>query len=356
MDTLRKQECLFYTVVWVLVFAIVPLVMLFHVLMGHDGVSALREVWLIWRRILPFFLLFLVHDLALSPLLEKRKIVPYILLALALMVVFGLYCFLDTTRPPGVEMAPPFTPLDRPAPPDGRRPVEPEVMKVAMGFLVLFANLGVKAYFRARRGELRMAAIQADSVARQLETLRYQINPHFFMNTLNNIHALVDIDPEAAKSGIEEFSKLMRIVLYEGNAPTIPLETELDFLKHYVSLMRLRYPSSVEISLSVPESTAGAVVPPLVMASFVENAFKHGVSYESESFIRIKVFLDDGKTVFTCANSRHPSKGPVQHGIGLENVRKRLDIMYGDAYNLLLEEKPDFYGITLVIPSREVPS
>ena len=196
-----------------------------------------------------------------------------------------------------------------------------------------------------------MQELQAENLSRQLETLRYQINPHFFMNTLNNIHALVDIDPEQAKASIEEFSKLMRHVLYEGDRPTIPLAKETEFLRHYVSLMKLRYADTVRIDLSLPEKDEGAEIPPLMLASFVENAFKHGISYEKPSFVRVTVSVEDGKIVFRCANSRQDSAQAAQHGVGLANVRGRLDLLYGDRYTLHIDPSGDVYDVLLLLPA-----
>ena len=214
-------------------------------------------------------------------------------------------------------------------------------------------DLGVYFYMESRRKERRMKELEAENTKQRLESLRYQINPHFLMNTLNNIHALVDIDPEKAKESIEEFSKMMRILLYEGDAPTIPLARELDFIEHFISLMRLRYPEdALRIETVFPKERGGAVVPPLVMASFVENAFKHGVSYSEESFIRVKVELQDGKVVFHCANSSHPSEADERHGIGLENIKKRLTLLYGKSYTLSIDEEDGRYDVLLAVPDQ----
>ncbi|MBP5383106.1 MAG: histidine kinase, partial [Bacteroidales bacterium] len=248
--------------------------------------------------------------------------------------------------PPEHEMAGPG--------PDGRaRPLRPEVMKIIMGVLLVGVDLGVYFYVESRRRERRMKELEAENTKQRLESLRYQINPHFFMNTLNNIHALVDIDPDKAKESIEEFSKMMRILLYEGDSPTIPLSKELDFIEHFVSLMRLRYPEeSVKIDMVFPDECTGAVVPPLVMASLVENAFKHGVSYSSGSFIRVKVEVGDGKVVFRCSNSSHPSGNDTRHGIGLENIKKRLTLLYGQAFALSIDQTEEQYDVVLAIPSQ----
>jgi len=231
--------------------------------------------------------------------------------------------------------------------------MKPEVMKVIMAVLLIGVGLGAFFYVESRRKERRMKELEAENTKQQLESLRYQINPHFLMNTLNNIHALVDIDPEKAKESIEVFSKMMRILLYEGDAPTIPLAKELDFIEHFISLMRLRYPEdAVRIETLFPEDRSGAAVPPLVMASFVENAFKHGISYSAASFIRVKVELQDGKVVFHCSNSSFPSEGDKRHGIGLENIRKRLSLPYGNAYTLSTDEEEGRYDVLMAIPSH----
>ena len=246
------------------------------------------------KTLLPFLLLVLIHHFLLAPLIRKR-LPLYIGLVAALLVLFGVWCFSPVSRPQGAPPFPEGTEMMPPPPPgpDGRGPAKPrrrgpmspEAARLIMGALLIGVDLGVYFYIDSRRKERRMKELEAENTKQRLESLRYQINPHFFMNTLNNIHALVDIDPEKAKESIEEFSKMMRILLYEGDAPTIPLDRELGFIEHFISLMRLRYPEdALRIETVFPEERGGAVVPPLVMASFVENAFKHGVSYSEESF------------------------------------------------------------------------
>ena len=268
-ETEKKQEVVIYGILWLVVLALVPVVMYFQ---GHSMGLTFRfaDVLRIWLGIFPFFVLFLLHDLLAAPLwVEKGKPWAYLAVTAALLAVFG-GCLWTARRDPGPrrpdgppmewmgEPPPPREEMPGPRPPmDGRMPLSPELLKFLLGVLLLGVNLGVKYYLKSARGERRMQELQAENLSRQLETLRYQINPHFFMNTLNNIHALVDIDPEQAKVSIEEFSKLMRHVLYEGDRPTIPLAKEMDFLRHYVSLMKMRYADTVRIDLSLPEAAGG---------------------------------------------------------------------------------------------------
>ena len=372
MDTEKRQEVVIYGILWGIVFLLVPAVMLLQG-RSNDPSFQLKELFRIWLGILPFFLLFLFHDLLAAPLwVEKGKVGVYVAVTAGLLLVFGGYVWAGRSPGPMPPDGPPFPeqtdrdrpPLDRgeegsmPLPPDGGRhprgsmPMTPEVMKFVMGLLLLGVNLGVKYYVKSLRSERMMAQMKAENLERQLETLRYQINPHFFMNTLNNIHALVDIDPEQAKTSIEEFSKMMRFILYEGDRPTIPLSKELEFLRHYVALMKMRYADSVRIDLSLPEEDSGAEVPPLVLASFVENAFKHGISYEKPSFVRLAVSLEDGKIAFKCVNSRQGEEQVRSHGVGLANVRGRLDLLYGDRYTLHIDQNAEVYDILLLLPTE----
>ena len=170
------------------------------------------------------------------------------------------------------------------------------------------------------------------------------------MNTLNNIHALVDIDPEKAKTTILELSKMMRFVLYEGNKAGVPLDREIAFLQNYITLMKLRYTDKVKISVKTPDSLPNKEVPPLMFITFVENAFKHGVSYRQESFIDIVMTASDHEIKFVCKNSKKPAEEDKHGGVGLTNVKQRLDLIYGKNYTLDLNDGANTYTVTLTLP------
>ena len=308
-------------------------------------------------KILPFLALVLIHHFLLEPLSRRKNKLWYLLFTLLLLAAFGIFCFYPDRRPDWQDEGFPGPPpdewrMDRPGlpPADGRGPIRPETQELIIGILLVAGDLGLTALYRSRKHEAELKELQAANVSRQLEALRYQINPHFFMNTLNNIQSLIYTDPDKATEAVSEFSKLMRIVLYEGEAPTIPLSHELDYLRHYLSLMRLRYPESVRIEDALPFDAGSAVVPPLLMASFVENAFKHGISYESPSFVRISLKMTQRRILFSCTNSLHPARQTEQHGLGMDNIRKRLDLLYGSDYALHIDEQPDSYRVLLDIP------
>lgn len=213
-------------------------------------------------------------------------------------------------------------------------------------------NLGVKLYFKSQEDTKLLTQIDKHNLERQLEYLKYQVNPHFFMNTLNNIHALVDIDPERAKTTIVELSKMMRYILYEGNNRLIPLPREVQFLSNYVQLMRLRYTDKVSIRMSAPSNLPDVMIPPLLLIMFVENAFKHGISYRTESFVYITVDVKDDRLKFVCRNSKQPLtlKEKKGGGMGLVNVRRRLDLLFQDTYTLKIEDRENEYDVSLDLP------
>ena len=224
-----------------------------------------------------------------------------------------------------------------------------DIIAIIILILMLGMNLAIKLYFRQRRDREKMKRLEKENLEQQLEYLKYQINPHFFMNTLNNIHALVDIDPEKAKTTILELSKMMRFVLYEGNKQRVPLDREITFLQNYIRLMKLRYTDKVRITVTTPETIPNDEIPPLLFITFVENAFKHGVSYQQESFIDIKMEVG-AQLTFTCSNSKIPKEEDKHGGVGLTNVKQRLNLIYGNRYSLDINDQADTYTVTLKIP------
>ena len=366
-----RQENLIYLIVWSLLFA-APVLSL-YVWKVHDANLPFdwAEVFFVWRRYAVYLLLFLVHNLFLAPLLMHRhKRVAYFSVVAVIIALFTLYqCShrpdmkkpIGHRPPPDVEMTynrhPSFgKPRHQMRPHKEPHPFigEHDIMAVVLLILMFGANVGIKGYFRGREDRRRLAELEHENLEQQLEYLRYQINPHFFMNTLNNIHALVDIDPEKAKDTIVELSKMMRYVLYEGDKQYVPLSNEFEFIRHYVTLMQLRYTDKVRITLELPGEVSNRKIPPLILITFIENAFKHGVSYQHESFVEVKVTMEGNKLCFSCRNSKAPtarsSTAGGQHGgVGLANVRKRLNLLYDHDYSLRIDDAPDVYGVDLVI-------
>ena len=241
-----------------------------------------------------------------------------------------------------------------PLPPGGKRPPvdRHDLSMFIIIVLMLGANLGVKYFFQNEEEKKRLAKLKEQSLKQELDYLRYQINPHFIMNTLNNIHALVDIDPEQAKDSIVDMSRMMRYLLYECDKNCVSVNKALVFLKKYLNLMKLRYTDQVTVNLDVPDSCPEDLsLVPLVFIPFVENAFKHGVSYDKPSTIDIDIRHRDGRLLFHCRNT----KSGVKHeygGVGLNNVTKRLELIYGADYSLDIKDEETTYDVLLDLPAR----
>ncbi len=201
------------------------------------------------------------------------------------------------------------------------------------------------------RKELEKARTEAE-----LQNLKSQLNPHFLFNTLNNIYSLIAIDADRAQYAVHNLSHLLRHVLYEDKSPLIPLDKELDFMRNYIELMSLRLSEKVDLQVSLPATAEGTHIAPLLFITLVENAFKHGVSPTAASFIRIAVTVDAEGTV-TChiANSNHPKQDNDRSGsgIGLPNLRKRLELLYPSRYTLRTAVEGDTYTAQLQINTRK---
>jgi len=185
------------------------------------------------------------------------------------------------------------------------------------------------------------------------------------MNTLNNIHALIDIEPPKAQEAVIQLSKILRYVLYESNKPRVFMSQEVEFMKNYVQLMRMRYTDRLRFTANDPDNGRDVQVPPLLFISFVENAFKHGVSYQQDSYIEVSGKRYKDKTggdrlSWTCRNSKHPvisaTTVPHEGGVGMTNVHRRLDLIYGADYTLDIHDGDTDYEVVLDIPLFSNPS
>ncbi len=376
MQEQRKHENLTYLVLWGMLF-IAPVLSL-YIRTVNDSYYTFNwnELLMIWRQFGIFLAVFLLHNFFLAPLLVyKRKRAMYFC---SIAVIVGLFVVYQCTNKPLDEFRPPkehaemmdrrHEPMEeefgREMPPhmrDGhprhhrikRPPVfmgEHDIIALIILILMLGMNLGVKFYFKSSYDAKQLMALEKENLEQQLEYLKYQINPHFFMNTLNNIHALVDIDPEKAKGTILELSKMMRFILYEGDKKGVPLNREFEFIRNYVTLMRLRYTDKVDVQINLPTEAPDYELPPLMLITFIENAFKHGISYQHDSFVHVMAVIKDSTLCFECSNSKAEKSNEDKGGVGLANVKQRLNLIYGENYTLNIQDNPDTYIVKLEIP------
>ena len=181
--------------------------------------------------------------------------------------------------------------------------------------------------------EKRLKAEKAQAEA-ELASLRFQTNPHFLLNTLNNIYALTTFDTQRAQKAIQELSAMLRHILYDNQELEVTLGSEVDFLRNYIELMKIRYANAIDITFDTALETSDVKIAPLILTPLVENAFKHGVHPDKPSFIHMTLTTDGRHMDFLIENSNHQSNGEghTGNGVGLEQVWRRLELAYAGQY------------------------
>ncbi len=195
--------------------------------------------------------------------------------------------------------------------------------RVFIQFLVIAIAVGLRSIMRAN-----------ESMTAELTWLKHQLNPHFLFNTLNNISSLTQIDPDKAQESIGQLSDLLRYALYDSEADRVPLESEVEFMDNYIDLMALRCNELTTVTKELEAPQGHVEVAPLLFISLVENAFKHGVNARYPSFVRVSMRYQDGQLLFRCQNSLFEKQGSdhIGSGIGLENMKRRLELLYPGRY------------------------
>lgn len=223
--------------------------------------------------------------------------------------------------------------------------------------MFVFAAFALRAMQRNQKLERERIIQQEELACMETENLKSRLNPHFIFNTLNNISALVAISPETALEAISRLSQLMRHVLEQGGVKFVPLNSEIDFVRDYISLMQLRYTSNLKVTTEFPERADAEkiTVPPMLFISLVENAFKHGASSGVSSSIDIKLVIFGSSLTLDVTNTLLPQKMRAKvpsHGVGLANLRRRLEIIYPGQFAFSHGEKEfeSIYSATLTIP------
>ena len=223
-------------------------------------------------------------------------------------------------------------------------------------FFSLTAALSVALKVTANwyKTEQEKKEMEKEKAASELKNLRSQLNPHFLFNTLNNIYSLTVTNQAQAQYAILSLSQLLRYVLYDNNQMTLPLSKEMAFIKSYIELMSLRLSDKVKLTVNLPstDEVQGVMIAPLLFITLIENAFKHGVSPTEESIIDIEIIMEGSDTIrCRIENSNYPKNDDDRSGsgIGLENLRKRLSLIYPDRYILSKEIKGNKYISRLII-------
>jgi two-component sensor histidine kinase len=362
---IKYSEIVIITFVW--------LVLLFTpILFREDIYSPIRRSVIIQLQILlPLSVLFIINRSILVPrLLFKGKQISFIVSVLGIIILFTIGSFIYDTHlkkspPPGslqIEdqiKSPPYAfpgGVDRfgnlrPAQTHQPKPIPAFANFLILSILVVGFDTGLRSSIRWIEVENEKVRLEKENMATQLVLLRNQVSPHFLMNTLNNIHSLVDINTSEAKEAVIKLSKMMRYLLYETETEKTTLKREVEFLESYINLMKLRFNEKVIIVFNMPTFIPEKTIPPFLFTSLIENAFKHGISYKDESFINIDMTIGEEKLLLVVKNSKADNNQKNDFsGIGIENTRKRLELLYGTNYHLEIIDNKDLFTVNLSIP------
>ncbi|MEK6782574.1 MAG: histidine kinase [Bacteroidota bacterium] len=201
--------------------------------------------------------------------------------------------------------------------------------------------------------EAKKKEIENEKLTAELNFLKAQINPHFLFNTLNNLYYLAYTKSENTTEVIAKLSQMMRYMIYDSNYQNVPLNKEIEYMQNYISLERLRLNSQIPIRFDIKGNPENVLITPLIFITFLENAFKHGVSNNSTgSWVNISIEVKEKKCIYIVENSKIAKAASAKEeksGFGLQNMKRRLELSYPGQFQLLSEDKPDRYFVQLNI-------
>ncbi len=224
---------------------------------------------------------------------------------------------------------------------------------LSSGVIILLISGFIKLANSLLISEKQKKALENERLNAELNFLKLQINPHFLFNTLNSIYSQAHLKSEQTEYSILKFSQIMRYVLYDSTTGKIPLKKDLEYIRNYIDLQKLRISKNITIQYDVTGVTSDLLIAPLLLITFIENAFKHGISYSSPSAIDIRIGVTGTDLTLTVGNTiiRNPlhNRDSAGGGVGLVNARRRLDVLYPGRYLLDISDNNSIYVVNLKI-------
>lgn len=309
--------------------------------------------------VLPFLLfaglyvfIFYVNAYVLVPGLYLKK--KYALYTLLILLLFTAVFFLKPydqlahlqQRPPGGEGFPPFAEGPRMR---GRPEVHLDIVSIVLFICVWSVSTVLQVLRQWRLTERRALAAEAEKVQAELSFLKAQVNPHFLFNTLNNIYALAISRSEQTPEAILKLSRMLRYITDDAGSDLVPLQSEVDCVNNYIELQKLRLSSKAEVRFEVKGDTAGKQIAPLLFMTFVENAFKYGISSHQPCFIHIEIITGEERILFLCRNRLLAKEETERAGIGMGNAVKRLDYLYPGKHSLDINTEDGNFSVSLAL-------
>ena len=364
------KENIVHLSIWIILIIAPIVTMYIQTTQQEDFDFRWADVFYVWKIYLIFFIPFLIHNFFIAPLLvyRHRPGLFFLLLTTLLAIFFATQHAIKEQGNTGKKMENAtcydliqnVTTSRQETNNHAKYLINPhqypptlfqqtDIVYTFILFLMLGMNTSIKFYFKEKDDRERIDELEHYTLEQQLNNLKAQLGPHFFMNTLNNILVLVQKDPHKAQKSIVLLSRMMRYLLYDGNNSFIPLNKETAFIKCFIELRQLCYTDNVHINVELPQEEENYRIPPLLFYTFVGNAFKHGITYQKPCYINVKI--ETGSTIHLhCSNSKAAKTTENKNGIGLRNIKQRLELIYPQQYSLNIQDKADTYEVDLQIP------
>jgi len=259
---------------------------------------------------------------------------------------------------PGEMRPPSLNPQNiQPPPPNGfgqRRGQHIDIVSLFLYFLIIALSLALEISRRLAKAEQKLLITESEKARAELSFLKAQINPHFLFNTLNNIYSLSLLKNEKTPDAIMKLSNIMRYVTDDVHEDFVPLKEELDCIADYIYLQQLRLGKNVQLCFKITGDSDGKEIAPLLLMTFIENVFKHGVSNHEASVLNIHLIVEEMQLVFTTHNKIFLANEQLERaGQGIENATKRLQLLYPDKHSLQIENANGYYDVKLTLQFSE---
>ena len=345
MKTYKNKLLLFYAIIWALVFMGPYLRSL-----DNTDPNGLNRMIGDWINLFLLFLVFVVNLWVLVPklLFKDRQSHYFVVVIVMILAISGLDIVMHGGN------APQHNPAMQAANPFAIHSLLGGIFNnLLLSLLIIGSSTAMELFAKWTSEQEIRKEIEKEQLKTNLALLRNQVSPHFFMNTLNNIHSLIEMDTAKAQDAIERLSTLMRYLLYDSSQNTIDLRKEVEFIHSFIALMKLRHSDEVKVTTHFPTQLPDIEIPPMLFISLLENAFKHGVNYPHHSYIDFQLTVAENSLNCTIRNSKHQKTtqpNDEYSGIGLANIQESLKLLYGARFSLDISNKPTEFEVKLMIP------
>jgi two-component system LytT family sensor kinase len=343
-----------HTAAWVCFFTLPYLVFFPRMLDSQYNMSDHMFASIVCNNVFLVVFYYLNTQILIPKLLMQEKWFLYITAVISCLIIF----LIIPKYLAGIISPPEVRTYQRPSLPNapgrtwqGRKRPLVEPFNMAIFFMVFTVGTCVAVIQRWLKTEEHRKETESEKLNTELSFLKSQINPHFFFNTLNNIYSLAIVKSEKTAPAVMKLSSIMRYILTETNNNLVPLQNEVDFTKNYIELQQVRLTEKTTINFNVVGEVDNKNIAPLLFIAFVENAFKYGVSTKSNSEINILIESQNDKIIFTASNYIVQSENNMTEntGIGINNVKRRLELMYPNKHQLSNTIKDNNYLVHLEI-------